>query len=38
VNILMTGKTLGQKGSTNYCILSTERWGGGGGSADVTVN
>jgi len=35
----MTGKTLGQNvGSTNYCILSTEGWGGGGGSADVTVN
>ncbi|MDP4180122.1 MAG: glycoside hydrolase family 11 protein [Bacillota bacterium] len=32
-------KKLGQKvGNTNYCIVSVEGWGGGSGSADVTVN
>ncbi|WP_027627289.1 glycoside hydrolase family 11 protein [Ruminiclostridium cellobioparum] len=32
-------RTLGQPvGSTNYCIVAVEGWGGSSGSADVTVN
>lgn len=32
-------RSIGQPvGSTNYCIVATEGWGGSSGNADVTVN